>query len=60
MKLESYVEGAWRKGSGVGRDFVDRQTGDFHRTALNVEPRPAARRTGPEGQVLLYVFADLG
>ena len=28
MKLESYVEGAWRKGSGVGRDFVDPTTGE--------------------------------
>ena len=27
MKLESYVEGAWRTGSGVGRDLVDPASG---------------------------------
>jgi 3,4-dehydroadipyl-CoA semialdehyde dehydrogenase len=51
MKLESYVEGAWKKGSGVGRDFVNPTSGEVlgQVDATGIDAKAAlafARETG--------------
>jgi 3,4-dehydroadipyl-CoA semialdehyde dehydrogenase len=64
MKLESYVEGAWRKGSGVGRDFIDPTSGavlgQVDATGIDAEAALSyARKTGGASLAAL-TFAERG